>query len=252
MKTFTPQGFTLVELLVMISVLGILSAALTPAISNAVLQSNMTEVGSKGRDIFVAITSANSQRKLLGLDNLWPKTELPSGGGGSTDISQQAFTTSSAYFYELNDGDNVGTSSWRPYVVGFDYSKISGAGVSVKSGNNQLNDFNNMWSVAANLRDEMTDIIPVLVTRNVDCSSLYKDLPNGSNSDKLTWSSTYRTPFANKGFVMIRKGGAIFKAREKHATIKIVYQNQSFITTDMGSSAAPLRYLGPNSLQTPK
>lgn len=254
MKSFKPQGFTLLELLVVVGILGILSAALLPAISNAVLRSNMAEVGMKGRDIYIAVAGANSQRKLLGLDSVWPRTETSSGGGsGSTDISNRAFYNSSDYFYELYDGKNIGTSNWRPYVVGFDYSKLSGAGVSAKADLvDHLSAENNMWTIAANVRDEMADIIPVLVTRNVDCRSLYKDLPDGSVGDELAWSYTYRTPFSNKGFVMIRKGGAVFRAHEKYATVRVVYQNQSFMTTDWGSSLPPLIYLAPDSAEYPK
>jgi len=253
MKSFKPQGFTLVELLVVIGALGILAAALTPAISNAVLQSNMTEVGAKGRDIFVAIAGANSQRKLLGLDSVWPRTEVSSwGGGGSRDISERIFSNSSDYFNELYDGDNIGTENWRPYVVGFDYSKLSGAGVPAKSGFGRLTPEYNMWAIAANVRDEMADIIPVLVTRNIDCSNLYRDLPPDGMDGMLTWSYIYRTPLSNKGFVMVRKGGAIFKARAKYATVKVVYQNQSFMTTEWHSYRAGLSYLGPEGQQMPR
>lgn len=247
------QGFTLTELLVMLGILGLLSAALTPAISNAVLQSDMTVVCEKGRDIFIAIAGANSQRKLLGLDNLWPKTEVASAGsGGPQDISETTFPNSSDYFNVLYDGDNIGTDHWKPYVVGFDFGKLSGAGVSPKSEYGRLMSENNMWTVAANVRDEMADILPVLVTRNVDCASLFKDIPPGGVEGTLTWSYNYSTPLSQKGFVMIRKGGAIFKARAKYLSVKVVYQNQSFMTTDWGSSAAPLIYLAPDCLVHPK
>ena len=249
------QGFTLVELLVVIGILGILASALFPAISNAVMQANMTAVGTRGRDIYVAITGANTEREPLGLGNVWPKTQADAGAGAgaaTTDIAAQTFTDSSKYFYALYDGANVGTASWSPYVAGFDYSKLAGAGVSAKSGTAELTAQNNMWTIAGNVRDEMEDIIPILLTRNVDASGLKAVLVDGSVSTPLTWSATYKAPFSNKAFVMVRKGGGVFKARSKYATLNVVYQNQAFTTVVTGSATAPLMYLTPDGPVTPQ
>lgn len=249
------QGFTLVELLVVIGILGILSAALFPAISNAVMQANMTAVGTRGRDIYVAIIGANTEREPLGLGNVWPKTKKPEGVDASDkDIANQGYTSSSDYFYDLVDGENIGKDAWSPYVAGLDYSKLAGAGVSAKSGTGKLNAENNMWCIGGNIRDEMEDIIPILVTRNFDCSKLSKDLEDATETKKIdSWNSaTYKAPFSNKAFVMIRKGGAIFKARDKYASVRVIYQGQSFKTTISGSDAEPFTYLGPDGKQDPK
>ena len=245
------QGFTLVELLVVIGILGILASALFPAISNAVMQANMTAVGTRGRDIYIAITGANTEREPLGLGNVWPKNNGNAGAGSATDISSQSYDTSSKYFYDLYDGGKVGQDTWSPYVAGFDYSKLAGAGVAAKSGTGELQPENNMWTIAGNVRDEMEDIIPVLVTRNLDASKLCTDLTDGSKTTAISWSS-FKAPFSNKAFVIIRKGGGVFKARAKYATINVVYQNQSFKTTVTGGSAQdPLVYLTPDAKVTP-
>lgn len=253
MNSARSQGFSLVEMLTVLGVIGVLSAALTPVIRRATLQSDLTDVGAKGRDIFVAITSADAQRKLLGLGSLWPKTYWSSDAGGR-DISNLTFNKSTDYFYELNDGRNVGTDNWNPYVIGFDYSKLSGAGVPAATGSGYLYSDYNMWTIAGNVRDEMDDIIPVLVTRNFNCNSLYADLLDGASNDKLEWSvsSSDYYPFANTGFVMVRKNGAVFKASARHFTVRAVYQNHPFKTTDWVNFFYPLRYLRPDCTQVPR
>jgi len=250
------HGFTLVELLVVIGILGILSAALFPAISNAVMQANMTAVGTRGRDIFVAITGANTEREPLGLGNVWPKTQAPASAStsGDIDIADKAFGTAEEYFEFLYDGQNVGKPDWSPYVAGFDYGKLAGAGVSSQpGGSSRLERQYVMWCIGANIRDEMEDIIPILVTRNVDCKALAIKY-EGTSTSKVKLGTEFSTPFSNKAFVMIRKGGAIFKARDKYSNLKVIYQGQQFDLNPSGTSNSdmePFQYLIPGGKATP-
>lgn len=122
----------------------------------------MTAVGCRGRDIYVAISVANIERKTLGLPPLWPADPGLYTNAVAGDISSVNFTNSTDFFWLLNDGPNLGTEEWSPYVAGFDFSKLAGAGVPSHTGAGRLMPTNNIWTIAKNIRDEMEDVIPIL------------------------------------------------------------------------------------------
>jgi hypothetical protein len=238
--------FNLVSLVVIVVLLGLLSSALFPSMSGAMLGANMAAVGCRGKDIYVAIAGANMEREALGFPSVWPKSNPTTNNAG--DISRINFTNSTDYFYALYDGEHVGMEKHNPYVKGFDYSKLAGAGVPAHSGKGRLKPDNNMWTIAKNVREDMAEFIPVLVTRNLAAESLVTDLQTVTTRP-LCFDEEWMDPFRKKGFVVVRKGGGIFNIKGRYAKVNILYGNQAFTTTIPGSQ--PLRYLTPNKEVTP-
>lgn len=84
------KGFTLVELLVVIGIVGILMGALFPAITAAMIRANLASCAKRGRNLYVAIASANVEREAAGLPPIWPrsgKAANPDGGNEKLQLS---------------------------------------------------------------------------------------------------------------------------------------------------------------------
>ena len=250
MREDARYGFNVIALAVMTVVVMLL--VLVPPKPCGEWSANVCAVGCRGRDIYASITGANTERAPLGLPSVWPSDGVPLTNGAE-DIAAVVFTNSTDYFNYLYDGKNVGTERWNPFVAGFDFSKLAGAGVPACS-NGKLTPENNMWSIAMNVRGDMADIVPILITRNIDASSLAAKVTEKDGNKSLRFDPEWETPFGNKGFVMIRKSGAIFKARAKYMSYGIVYGKETFDTSvdEYGKTdTKPLTYLTPTHAVVP-
>lgn len=253
MRMNSRYGFNVIGLAAVTVVVMLLALVLIPAVVQALSGANMTDVGCRGRDIFVGITGANTEREPLGLPSVWPSEDPPITNTNSSEVECFNFSNSTDYFRYLNDEARVGTDRWNPFVAGFDYSKLAGNGVSACA-KGRLSPANNLWTIAMNVRDEMDDILPVLVTRNIDASSLAVKVTDQDGDKSLRFDPEWETPFGDKAFIMIRKGGAIFKARAKYATYGVVYSRQTCDPT-VGQKgvpvAKPMKYLTPTRTVVP-
>jgi hypothetical protein len=129
--------------------------------------------------------------------------------------------------------------------VGLDWSNFAGGGVPPQKGAGRLTAKNNIWSIAANISydisDNIPDDIPVIVSRNVDPDSL---IPREGDisQQRIRPSSTYTTPFGDRGFVLVQKGGKVIIGSWKKAELHLLYQTD---IQDVRSAFQTVKYLMP-------
>jgi hypothetical protein len=201
-----------------------------------ILKANMVGVAARGHDICCSIIAANEARKSARLPSIWPKTYLVTTNHPQ-DISGRAFMTSTEYFKVLYDEAHVGTDAWTPYLKRFDYSKVASQGVPQCPLGQTLTATNNMWLIAANITEEDSDLIPVLITRNVDVNEIerYINYGGGHAPDDTRINigmGDYKSPFEMKAFVCVRKDASTSCSAGKYPTLRILFNSQTLPPRD--------------------
>jgi len=250
--------FSLAGLLVVASALFLLALVLVPAIFNVRMVADMTDVGARGRDIYITIVGLSTIREPLGLTNVWPKTRIDGiqndeGVDGIQDIGLMTFQNSTDYFYELylyseQELKRINSRGWSVSMNRyFDYSLFAGAGVPRGDETKKLRPENNIWCIAGDLHDYIDGFVPVLVTRDIDCGSLYRVVQSGWK-ETLQWSQQYKPPRSKKMAVIIYRSGAISYHPSKYAAASLPYPLSAPHPPTLDDY--PPVYLTPDSLVT--
>lgn len=227
---------------------GMLVGAVFPAVSSAMLTARTSAMAMKGRNLFVGLTKANTERQVVGLAPIWPQTEAPADADGE-DISGRTFRNGCDYFNELFDMAQLGEKDWKPYVGGVDLSAVAS---ELRPGRPfQAGDLD--WSVAANVTEEMSDVVPVLVSANFNPALLLAEWDGRTDANRRLpigpASGAAKSLFGDKAVVVVRKSGAAQVIDAKYLTYATLYNRQPFVAT---GQKAPLVYLTPTGVAVPK
>lgn len=224
---------------------GGLMGSLMPAVSAAQTGAQTSSMAMRGRNLFVGIVQANIEREAAGLVSVWPRTKAGTTGD-KDDIAGKAFGNGCDYFGELFDLAQYGSQDWSPYVN----VDISALGAKANVGR-RISAAGLDWCVAANVTDEMEDVVPVLVSANFNPGLLLAKWDGVTDSRRVLpigpASGAAKSMFDDKAIIVVRKGGAAQVIKAKHLTYASLYQ-RSF---DATQSKTPLVYLTPTGVAVP-
>ncbi len=220
------HGFTMIELLVVIVIIGILAAALFPSVTSFLLTGKLEGMSAKGSNVVKAINTADLTGRFA--NKAWPKSEVseekPEGYKGP-DI-YKTFSTTAEYFTEalyLSE-TNSDRRARGAVLKDLDPSAISGEGVSTATGN-QIKEENCAWIIAQDA-ESVTAKTPVFVTRNVEGTALL-NLSGADPSDKFETLLTTRKPFGQDGCVVVYKDGSSKKFKSDEITGTSILEGRS-------------------------
>ena len=183
----------------------------------------------RGRNLFVAISQCNTEREGAGLQAVWPQTATEGVDTEDKDVINAASSTD--FFKALLDLDTPAQTR-KPYVD-VDVGVLSGGGVPGMAGTT-LQPANVAWLVTQNIQDEVSDVIPVMVTRNVDFATLNGKLASYGGTESTIvecgkgGGQYTSTPFSDKAWILIRKSGGAQVIKAKYSRLNVIFNKQSF------------------------
>lgn len=168
-----------------------------PRISRGGSAANALRIGNNGKNIVLAIISANNEREAMGLTNVWPSISSDFSG---TRKDYTKVPDSESYFTDLMDSGAVDNLRW--YI-------FAGAGVMPATNRAGFNLGNhNIWNVVAGLDENTPDDTPFLFTRNLNIT--VQDLRDGTWDTGIQSKLDHKIkPFGDERVVYITKGGAM-------------------------------------------
>ncbi len=222
------SGFNVIELAVVIVVAFLAMAVFFQAYNAGIGRAVTASAVARGRDVYLALASASS-------------------GGTAAEVLASASAScsnSTAFFGRLIESGAFGDLTYGDLVVGGMPTGARGT----------LSASNNMWSVAVNLRDDLPEALPLLITRNVDLAVCRKRLSRRDTDAPVSFDPLQPMPWDDRWFLCIRRGGAVYVGRRPHAKLHDLFGRNIYDpASDLAGKPVlrPLTYLTPASAIVP-
>jgi hypothetical protein len=170
MKKRNKAGFTRTELIVVCAVLSLLVVVFYGMVwcSHAMSGVGATAMKNKGRSIWIAVVTANSEREPIGLSAVWPK-----------ELGFDASHTSTEYFRLLMSDDPAALTNGYHLPICEDlrpeFFGGSCSGVPLATTNTTFTSKNNAWQALC-VSTQTPPEVAFLVTRNVEMGKRVNEL----------------------------------------------------------------------------